>query len=97
MNQTQRQEATESKSAKPTWIRLPKNGSREYWSGLSRSALNLLVLPCEQNGFRAPVYSISLRKKGRTRGNRLILLESDPGDSRKGLLNYLATQDGGHQ
>ncbi len=53
------------------WIRLPKKGRCPY-SGLTRSALNNLILPCPINGFKAPVRSVSLRKRNQVRGTRLI-------------------------
>lgn len=60
----------------PIYIRLPKSGTRCHYTGLSRSALNSLILPSKENGFRPPVKSISDKKKGAVRGVRLILLES---------------------
>ena len=54
------------------FIRLPKSGTRCPVSGLSRSALNELVLPSEKNHFRPPVRSHSLRKPGQIKGVRLI-------------------------
>ena len=53
------------------WIRLPKVGRCPY-SGLTRSTLNNLILPCEINGFKPPVRSVSLRKRTQVRGTRLI-------------------------
>lgn len=53
------------------WIRLPKKGRCPY-SGLTRSTLNNLILPCEINGFKPPVRSVSLRKRTQVRGTRLI-------------------------
>jgi hypothetical protein len=40
-----------------------------------------LILPCEANGFKAPVRSVRLSPPGSSKGVRLIHLES--------LLNYL--------
>ncbi len=40
-----------------------------------------LILPCESNGFKAPVKSVCLRKPGAVKGARLIHLQS--------LLGYL--------
>jgi len=68
---------------KPEWIRLPKTGVLCPHSGLSRSKLNELVLPCVANGFKPPVKSICLRKRGAARGCRLISLDS--------LMNYLSS------
>lgn len=69
----------------PEYIRLPKSGEREFYTGLSRSALNALVLPTKANGFRPPVKSIIVKtNRHATRGTRHILLAS--------LLDYLAGQ-----
>ena len=56
----------------PEWIRLPKTGTLCPYSGLSRSKLNELVLPCPANDFKPPVKSIVLRRKGAVKGCRLI-------------------------
>src|ERR1700758_3546741 len=66
---------------RPEFIRLPKPGQHDPWTGLSRSTLNLLVLPCRENDYRPPVRSCTLRRKGTTKGVRLIDLQS--------LLNYV--------
>lgn len=58
------------------WIRLPQPGAREFVSGLSRSTLNELILPSAANDYRPPVKSIVLKKRGATRGIRLIHAES---------------------
>jgi len=68
---------------KPEFIRLPKGGLCPY-TGLSRSKLNQLILPCEQNDWKPPVKSVCLRQRGAVKGTRLILLES--------LLDYLYKQ-----
>jgi hypothetical protein len=60
----------------PEWIRLPKGGSSCPWTGLSRSKLNELVLPCESNRFKPPVKSSVLRQRGALKGVRLIHLDS---------------------
>ena len=74
----------------PTFIRLPKAGSHCVWTGLSRSKLNQLILPCDANGYSPPVKSVSLRPRGALKGTRLILLES--------LLDYLLEQlEGGRE
>jgi hypothetical protein len=65
-----------SDSCPREFFRLPRAGSRDPLTGLSRSTLNLYVLPCEANGFRPPIKSISLRRKGTLRGARLISAES---------------------
>jgi hypothetical protein len=56
----------------PETIRLPEPGTRCPFSGMSRSALNALVLPTEANGFKPPVKSFCLRQKGAKTGIRLI-------------------------
>jgi hypothetical protein len=63
-------------SVVPEFIRLPKAGSREPFTGLSRSKLNQLILPNPENGFKPPVRSVVLRKRGAIRGVRLIFLDS---------------------
>ena len=59
----------------PEFIRLPKLG-RCPFSGLSRAKNNSLILPHEDNAFRPPVKSVSLRKPGQIKGTRLVVLES---------------------
>ena len=51
----------------PEFIRLPKSPQRCPFSGLSRSALNVLIL-----GTNPPVRSVVVRKRGAVRGIRLI-------------------------
>jgi hypothetical protein len=63
------------------WIRLPRAGERCEWTGLSRSKLNELILPCEGNDYHPPVQSICLSKHESGKGARLIRLPS--------LLGYL--------
>ena len=62
------------------FIRLPKSGQCPI-TGLTRSKLYDLISPSEDNGFKPPVKSVSLRKPGQTKGTRLIVLPS--------LLDYL--------
>lgn len=59
-------------TVRPEWLRLPKSGERCAHSGLSRSALNELILPSSANNYDPPVKSVSLRKPGQIRGIRLI-------------------------
>ena len=68
---------------RPEFIRLPKGGLCPI-TGLSRSKLNELILPCDQNDFKPPVKSVCLRKRGAATGTRLIVLDS--------LLDYLYSQ-----
>jgi hypothetical protein len=58
--------------AEPEFLRLPPPGVRCPFTGLSRSALNELILPTEQNGFTPPVRSFCLRKRGAKTGIRLV-------------------------
>jgi len=60
----------------PEFTRLPRNGTKCAYCGLGRSSLNQLILPCEDNGFAPPVKSIVLRKRGNSRGARLIVYAS---------------------
>ena len=66
----------------PEWIRLPKPRSRCFWSGLSRTGMNRLVMPGEHNGFSPPVKSKVLRQNGKRRGIRLVHYRS--------LMDFLA-------
>jgi hypothetical protein len=68
-------------SQKPEWIRLPTKDRCPY-TGLGRSFLYTLIAPCKENGHKPPVRSVSLRRRGNTKGVRLIHLQS--------LLDYLA-------
>ena len=74
----------------PEFLRLPRCGQRDVVSGLSRSGLNALILPNEENSFKPPVKSVVLRKKGAARGTRLIVAQS----LRDYLYANLATQEG---
>jgi len=56
----------------PEFTRLPKPGTLCPYTGLSRSALNMLILPCRQNGNKPPVRSFVLRQRGAKTGIRLI-------------------------
>ena len=74
-------------SVKPEFIRLPKSGTRCPYTGLSRSKLNQLVLPCKENDYKPPVESKVLRNRGTIRGTRLIVFDS--------LMSYLEGLDFG--
>lgn len=65
-----------SGSVLPVYVRLPRSGHRCQLTGLSRSSLDLLVLPCPANGYRARVKSIVVKQPETVRGPRLILVES---------------------
>lgn len=48
----------------PAYVRLPRSGRREHFSGLSRTALYELT-----TGHRPPVESVVIRKRGAVRGS----------------------------
>ena len=60
---------------RPEFIRLPKLGLCPI-TGLSRSKIYTLILPHEDNNYKPPVASVSLRKTGQLKGTRLVVLES---------------------
>jgi hypothetical protein len=60
----------------PEFIRLPKPRERDPLFGLSRSYLNVLILPSAENDYRPPVRSVVLRRKGARTGVRLINVQS---------------------
>jgi len=66
----------------PVYTRLPKSPDHCPLTGLSRSALNELILPTQSNGGRPPVKSVVHKKRHAQRGVRLIEVDS--------LLAYLA-------
>jgi hypothetical protein len=71
------QDVSEQKELmEPRFIRLPITGERCPWTGLSRSKMNQLILPCSYNNHLPPVESCSLKPAGAARGARLILFES---------------------
>ncbi len=82
-----KQTISELTSVKPEFVRLPKGGTRCPHTGLSRSKLNQLVLPCKENDFKPPVESKSVRSRGTIRGTRLIVFDS--------LMEYLNGLDDG--
>ena len=61
-----------SAQTRPEFIRLPAPGLKCGFTGMSRSALNELILPSEKNGFKPPVRSFCLRQKGAAKGIRLV-------------------------
>lgn len=70
------------------FTRLPPVGQRCPLTGMSRAALNFLILPTPANEFKPPVKSFCLRQKGAKTGIRLISWPS--------LKNYiLAHAEGG--
>jgi len=60
----------------PETIRLPRNGEQDPHFGMTRSALNALILPTKENEFKPPVRSFVLRRKGARTGIRLIDFQS---------------------
>src|SRR4051812_49324395 len=68
--------AKQSETLRPEFIRLPKPGKQCQHTGLSRSAVNELILPTEANGHKPPVKSFVLRKRGAKTGIRLIEYDS---------------------
>jgi hypothetical protein len=74
----------------PEFIRLPKSGTRDAFSGLSRSGMNSVILATKANNFKPPVKSVVLRRPGSVRGVRLIVAQS----LREYLYANLATQEG---
>jgi hypothetical protein len=58
------------------FIRLPPPKGRDPLFGLSRSFLNELILPCPANGYKPPVQSHVLRRRGYRNGIRLISVDS---------------------
>jgi len=58
------------------FLRLPREKERDPLFGLSRSFLNQLILPCKDNGYRPPVLSHVLRRRGYRTGIRLISVDS---------------------
>lgn len=68
--------ATVASQRDPEFIRLPKTGTLCPLSGLTRSKMNELVLPCPQNDHKPPVRSVVLRQRGAVKGVRLIVFKS---------------------
>jgi hypothetical protein len=65
-----------SVSTQAEFMRLPPPGQQDPIFGLKRSFLNLLILPCRENGYRPPVKSIVLRRTRARKGVRLIEVAS---------------------
>ena len=66
----------QSEIERPEYIRLPKPHDRCRLTNLSRSTMAELVVPCPANGYKPPVKSLVLKKRGATRGIRLINYDS---------------------
>jgi len=56
----------------PEFLRLPKPGLLCPLTGLSRSAINELILATPRNGFKPPVRSFCIRQRGAKTGIRLV-------------------------
>lgn len=57
----------------PIWIRVPRPGEACPHTGLARSTMLSLVLPCVANGFAPPVRSkLLLSRPNAKRGTRLV-------------------------
>jgi hypothetical protein len=56
----------------PEFLRLPKPGLLCPFTGLTRSAINELILPTQRNKFNPPVRSFCLRQRGAKTGIRLV-------------------------
>ena len=69
---------------KPEFIRLPKPGQRCPYTGLARTTMSELTVPGPVNDYRPPVRSTLLRRRGATRGIRLIDYDS--------LIQFLSAQ-----
>lgn len=67
-----------------TWIRVCRPGERCKVSGLSRSTLRELAVPCARNNYAPPVASRLLKRRGAARGILLV--------SKNSLLQYIAAQ-----
>jgi len=73
-NKNARQAQCQTESRR--YLRLPKPGTLCPITGLTRSYINLLVLPCKANGFNPPVRSFCLKQPGRKTGVRLVDINS---------------------
>lgn len=60
----------------PEFLRLPKPGLLCPLTGLTRSAINELILPTPRNGHKPPVRSFCLRQRGARTGIRLVDFQS---------------------
>jgi hypothetical protein len=58
------------------YIRLPRPGEHDPFFGLTRSYLNLLILPSKENDRRPPVRSSVLRQGNAKTGVRMVNVES---------------------
>jgi hypothetical protein len=63
-------------SPMPEFVRLPKPGTLCPYTGLTRGTLNSWILPMKSNGFKPPVKSYVIRRRGARTGVRVIQYES---------------------
>jgi len=70
------QRTTSINPAQIEFLRLPPVGQRCPVTGMSRAALNGLILPSEANGGKPPVKSFCIRQRGARTGIRLIDYQS---------------------
>ena len=68
--------STSINPAQIEFLRLPPVGQRCPVTGMSRAALNGLILPSESNDGKPPVKSFCLRQRGARTGIRLIDYQS---------------------
>jgi len=61
---------------RPETFRLPSGRDRDPFFGLGRSYWNEQILPTPRNGYKPPIKSYVIRKKGSHTGVRLIDFES---------------------
>ena len=62
--------------AKLEFLRLPKPGHECPITGMSRGAINELILPTKRNDHKPPVKSYCLRQKGAKTGIRIVDFKS---------------------
>lgn len=60
----------------PEWVHLPRRGEQCPFTGVSRSTMWRLAVPCTENNFIPPVRSVVLKRPGMVRGRRKIHLAS---------------------
>src|SRR5579859_7145493 len=82
-------EVSTNNKSQPEFIRLPRPGQQCAHTGLSRTKMCELILPCPANGHKPPVRSVVLRASGKSRGVRLIDYAS--------LISYLNSQGASHE
>jgi hypothetical protein len=80
-------QASPEQTVYPEFIRLPKIGTHCRYTGLSRSGMAEICVPCPRNDFRPAVPSKLLRRQGAARGTRLI-----PYAALRAYLNSLPSQ-----